>query len=160
VLELGKNGSHGVEKGVVPVLENGVVVATLRAPNWKEAATAEVQARSWVFRRASNRELTGRMAADPDDAVRLRARQESYLRDTWTVELEGLPVEVSTVSRWKGTHRYSAQGRPLAESGTTGGWSPQPTLTVQPGLSLDSAVFLLWIELVLSRRAMAVAATV
>jgi hypothetical protein len=36
----------------------------------------------------------------------------------------------------------------------------QPTLTTQPGLSLDHAVFLLWFELVLSRRAaVTVAAT-
>jgi len=158
VLELGKSGSHGAGKGVVPVLDGDVVVATLHASTWKEAATAEVAARSWVFRRAGNRELTGRWALDPEDAVRLRTRQVSLWKGTWTVELEGTGVEVETASRWKGTHRYTAGGRVLAESGTTGGWSPRPTLTVEPGLALDHAVFLLWFEMVLSRRMAAAAA--
>ena len=158
MLELGKSGSHGAEKGVVPVLDDGRVVATLRAANWREAATAEVGGRSWVFRRAGNRQLIARWAVDLEDAVRLEARQVSYWRGTWAVQLERTPVEVAVVSRWKGTHRYNSGGRTLAESGTTGGWSPQPTLTVEPGVTLDHAVFLLWFEFVLRRRAAAAAA--
>ena len=40
----------------------------------------------------------------------------------------------------------------MAESGTTGGWSPRPTLTADDALPLDQQVFLLWLELVISRR--------
>ena len=158
MLELGKSGSHGTAKGAVPVLSDGAVVATLHASNWKEAATAEVGERSWVFRRQGGRELTGRWAADPEDAVRLRARQVSYWKGSWAVELDGAPVEVVTASWWKGTHRFVAGGRPLAESGSTGGWSPRPTLTVQGDLPLDHAVFLLWFGLILARRSAAAAA--
>ena len=157
MLELGKSGSHGTGKGAVPVLSDGAVVATLHASNWKEAATAEVGARSWVFSR-SGRELTGRWAAEPADAVRLRARQISYWKGTWSVELDGVPVEMETASMWRGTHRWSAGGRPLAESGRTGGWNPKPTLTAEPGLPLDSQVFLLWLELLMMRRSAAAAA--
>ena len=71
MLELGKAGSAGAEKGVLPVLRDGAVVATLRASNWKEAATAVVGDREWVFAK-HKRELTGRWAAEPEDAVRLR----------------------------------------------------------------------------------------
>jgi hypothetical protein len=158
VLELGKSGSHGTGKGAVPVLSDGAVVATLHASNWKEAATAEVGDRSWVFRRQGGRELVGRWAADPEDAVRLRARQVSYWKGSWSVELDGAPVEVVSASWWKGTHRFVAVGRPLAESGSTGGWSPRPTLTVQGDLPLDHAVFLLWFGLILARRSAAAAA--
>jgi hypothetical protein len=158
VLELGKSGSQGTGKGTIPVLSDGAVVATLHASNWKEAATAEVGERSWVFRRQGSRELTGRWAADPEDAVRLRARQVSYWKGSWSVELDGAPVEVVTASWWKGTHRFVAGGRPLAESGSTGGWSPRPTLTVQGDLPLDHAVFLLWFGLILARRTAAAAA--
>ncbi|MBB3675855.1 hypothetical protein [Modestobacter versicolor] len=158
MLELGKNGSHGTERGTLPVLSGDAVVATLRASSWKEAATADVQGRSWEFRRAGSRELTGRWSVDPEDAVRLRARQLSMWKGTWAVELDGLPVEVVSTSWWKHSHRYSAQGRLLADSGSTGGWSPRPTLTPAEGLLLDHAVFLLWFELVLSRRAAAAAA--
>ena len=158
MLELGKSGSHGTAKGTAPVLEDGVVVATLHASNWKEAATADVGGRSWSFRRASNRELTGRWTADPEDAVRVRAHQVSFWRNTWTVELEGTQVEVAAVSWWKPPRRYSVGGRVLAESGTTGGWTPRPTLTATPGLTVDHAVFLLWFEFVLGRRAMTAAA--
>jgi hypothetical protein len=157
VLELGKSGSHGTERGTVPVLSDGAPVATLRASNWKEAATAEVAGRSWVFRRAGGRELTGRWAADLEDAVRLRARQVSTWKGSWTVELDGTPGEVVPASRWKGTHRFLVAGRVVAESGTSG-WSARPTLSTQPGLTLDHAVFLLWFGLVLGRRAAAAAA--
>jgi hypothetical protein len=158
VLELGKSGSHGTESGTVPVLSGDAVVATLRASNWREAATARVAERSWVFRRDGNRELVGRWAAEPEDAVRLRAHQDSHWKGSWTVTLDGTAVEVETTSWWKNTHRFTAGGRPLAESGTTGRWNPRPTLTPSPELSLDHAVFLLWFELVLGRRAMAAAA--
>jgi hypothetical protein len=40
----------------------------------------------------------------------------------------------------------------VAESGTTGGWSPRPTLTADDRLPLDQQVFLLWLEVVLNRR--------
>ena len=159
MLELGKSGAHGTAKGTLPVPADGVVVATLQASNWKEAATAQVGERSWVFSKAG-RELTGRWAVDPEDAVRLRARQTSYWQGTWTMELDGVAVTVTPASRWKGTHRYAVGGRQLAESGTTGSWSPRPTLTVGPDLSLDHAVFLLWVELVLGRRWAAAAAAV
>jgi len=157
VLELGKSGSHGTEKGVLPVLDDGAVVATLHASNWKEAATAQVGELSWTFSRAGWRELVGRWSADPEDAVRLRARQVSAWKGTWTVDLAGTPVEVTTASWWKGTHRYLVAGRVVAESGTSG-WTQRPTLTAQPELALDHAVFLLWVELVLGRRSAAAAA--
>ena len=38
MLELGKAGSAGVAHGVVPVLRDGAVVATVRASNWRERA--------------------------------------------------------------------------------------------------------------------------
>jgi hypothetical protein len=158
VLELGKSGSHGTGKGTIPVLSDGAVVATLHASNWKEAATAEVGERSWVFRRQGGRELVGRWAADPEDAVRLRAHQVSLWKGNWTLDLDGTAVDAATASGWKGTHRYTAGGRPLAESGSSG-WSQRPTLTVQGDLPVDHAVFLLWFELVLGRRSAAVAAT-
>jgi hypothetical protein len=159
VLELGRSGSYGTAKGTVPVLRGDAVVATVRASNWKEKATAEVGNSSWVFDRRGGRDLTGRWAADPEHAVRLRAHQESFWRDSWAVELDGTPVQVAVASRWKNTHRFSVGGRQVATSGTTGGWSPRPTLTVSGDLALDHAVFLLWFELVLGRRA-AAAATV
>ena len=148
MLELGKAGK---EKGVLPVLRDGAVVATLRAANWKEEATAVVGDREWVFAKQRG-DLTGRWAAEPEDAVRLRARQTSFWKGTWTVDLEGRPVEVRSASMWKGTHRYSSAGRPLATSGSTGGWSPRPTLDAADDLPLHQQVFLLWLELVINRR--------
>ena len=86
MLELGKAGTAGTEKGVLPVLRDGLVVATLRASNRKEAATAVVGDREWVLAKRK-RELTGRWAADPEDAVRLRARQTSFWKGTWEAAL-------------------------------------------------------------------------
>ena len=59
---------------------------------------------------------------------------------------------------WKGTHRYLAEGQQIARSGSTGGWSPPPTLDIDAALPLHQQVFLPWLELVLSRRAAAAAA--
>lgn len=151
MLELGRAGSAGVEKGVLPVLRDGVVVAQLRASNWKEAATAVVGGREWAFAK-QKRELTGRWSADPEGTVRLRATQTSMWRGTWEADLEGRPVSVAGLSAWKGTHRYTSGGRTVGESGSTGGWSPRPTLTCDDTLPLDHQVFLLWLELVLHRR--------
>ena len=151
MLELGKAGSAGTARGALPVLRDGVVVATLRASNWKEAATAVVGDREWVLARA-RRELTGRWATDPEGTARLRARQTSFWRGTWGADLEGTPVQVQSASRWRSARRYVAGGRVIAETGRTGGWSPRPTLHVDESLPLDHQVFLLWLELVISRR--------
>jgi hypothetical protein len=151
VLELGKAGSAGTEKGVIPVLRDGAVVATLRASNWKESATAVVGDREWVFAKHKG-ELTGRWAAEPEGTPRLRAWQASFWKGTWSLDLEGRPVECEGVSFWKGDHRYVSGGSTVAEGGSTGGWSPRPTLNSDPALPLHQQVFLLWLELVISRR--------
>jgi hypothetical protein len=151
VLELGKAGSAGTGKGVLPVLRDGAVVATLRASNWKEAATAVVGDREWVLAKRK-RELTGRWTADPEDTARLRARQTSFWKGTWEADLEGTPVRAEVASRWKGGYRYLVDGRVIAESGTTGGWSRRQTLTADESLPLDHQVFLLWLALVMARR--------
>jgi hypothetical protein len=68
VLALGKAGSAGTETGVVPVLCDGAVVATLRASNRKEVATAVIgdRARQVAEGRGG---LTGRWAAEPQCAT-------------------------------------------------------------------------------------------
>jgi hypothetical protein len=151
VLELGKAGTLGYPKGELPVLRDGSVMAVLRASNWKEAATAVVGERVWVFSKRKG-ELTGRWDAEPQDTARLRAAQKSFWKSTWTVDLEGRPVEMQNASMWRSTHRYLSGGKQVAESGTTGRWSPRPTLTADDALPLHQQVFLLWVELVLSRR--------
>jgi hypothetical protein len=151
VLELGKAGTAGYPKGEMPVLRDGSPVAHLRASNWKESATAVVGDREWVFAKSKG-ELTGRWITEPEDAVRLRVSQRSFWKGTWTIDLEGRPVEMENASMWRGAHRYTSAGRQLAESGTTGGWSPRPTLAGDDALPLHQQVFLLWLELVLSRR--------
>jgi hypothetical protein len=156
VLELGKAGTLGYPKGELPVLRDGSAVAVLRASNWKEAATAHVGDREWVFTKRKG-ELLGRWSTEPEDAARLRAVQKSLWRSTWTIDLEGRPVEMENASMWKGTHRYLSGGRQIAQSGSTGRWSPRPTLTADAALPVHQQVFLLWLELVLSRRNAAVA---
>jgi hypothetical protein len=151
MLELGKAGAHGYPKGELPVVRDGGVVAVLRASSWKEAATATVGDREWLFVKRKG-ELTARWATEPEDAVRLRARQASFWKGTWTADLEGRPVEMENASFWKGTHRYLSGGQRVAESGSTGGWSPRPTLDADDSLPLHQQVFLLWLELVISRR--------
>jgi hypothetical protein len=150
VLELGRAGSAGAEKGVVPVLRDGTAVAVLRASNWKEAATAVIGDQEWSYAKRKG-ELTARRAADSEGTARMTARQTSFWRGAWSLDLEGTPVEMQSASLWRGTHRYASGGRQVAESGSTGGWSPRPTLTAD-GLPLEQQVFLLWVELVISRR--------
>ena len=151
MLELGKAGTAGTEKGVLPVFRDGSVVATLRASDWKESATAVVGDREWVFSKRRG-ELTGRWAAEPEGTARVSARQTSLWKGTWTADLEGTPVDVESASYWKGTHRFLSGVRQVAESGSTGGWSPRPTLSADDALPLDHQVFLLWLLLVISRR--------
>ncbi|MBW8765940.1 MAG: hypothetical protein JF630_06790 [Geodermatophilales bacterium] len=151
MLEVGRSGSAGAAKGELPVLRDGAVVATLRASNWKEAATAVVGERRWVFAKHKG-ELTGRWADEPEDAVRLRARPTGFWRSNWSLDLDGTAVELRSASLWRGTHRYLSGGRQVAQSGWSGSWSRRPTLTAEDSLPLAHQVFLLWLELVISRR--------
>ncbi len=150
MLELGRAGSAGT-KGEAPVLRDGAVVAVLRVSGWKEAATAVVGDREWAFAK-SRGVLTARRSVDPEGTARCTARQASFWRGTWAVDLEGRQVGVEKLSMWKMTHRFLVDGRQVAESGTTGSWSPRPTLTADDSLTLDQQVFLLWFEVVLNRR--------
>ena len=151
MLVLGKAGSAGTEKGVSPVLRDDVVVATVRASRWKEAATAVVGDREWVLAR-TGRELTGRQVHDPEGTARLRARRTSWWRRTWEADLEGTTVQAQPL-RWSDTAlRYSAGDRVVAEGGRTGGGSSRPTLRAEDAMPLHHQVFLLWLELVLRRR--------
>ena len=153
MLELGKAGSLGYPKGELPVLRDGKPVAVLRAANWKEAATAMVGDREWVFTKQKG-ELLGRWGTEPEGTARLRARSTSVWKGTWALDLEGRPVDCGNLSMWRGTHRYSSLGQQIAHTGSTGGWSPRPTLTASDALPLHQQVFLLWLELVISRRNM------
>lgn len=154
MIELGKFGGAGVPKNAAPVLRDGVVVAALRASNWKEAAFAVIADREWVFAKRKG-ELTARWAADPEGSARFRARQTSFWRSTWTMDLAGSTLSVQSASAWRGTHRFVVDGEELAVSGSTGGLGQRPTLTFTAGsaLPLEAQVFLLWMERLLRRRA-------
>ncbi|MGX5656678.1 hypothetical protein ACWKWC_18015 [Geodermatophilus nigrescens] len=153
MLELGRAGTAGAERGEVPVLRDGEPVGRLRSTDfWREGSVAVVGDRQWVLERRRGGALVGRWATEPEDAARLRAEQVSVWRGTWRADLEGTVVDVAPASWWKGTYRFTAGERTVAESGTTGGWSPRPTLTAGEDLPLDAQVFLLWLVLVLQRR--------
>src|SRR4051794_33987205 len=128
MLEVARSGSAGAAKGELPVLRDGAVVATLRASNWKEAATAVVGERRWVFAKHKG-ELTGRWADEPEDAVRLRARPTGFWRTTWSLDLEGTAVELRSASLWRGTPPDPSGGRPGAQSSWSGRRAPRPTPT-------------------------------
>src|SRR3954447_9609186 len=157
MLELGKAGSAGVERGVVPVLRDGEVVAMVSAARWKEAATAMIGHQEWCFAKRK-RVLTARWATDPEDAPRLRARQTSTWKSTWALDLEGRPADLRPASRWKGTYSVEFGGRRVAELGSAGGWSRRPTLTDAEQLPLHQQGFLLWGQLLLLRPAAAATA--
>ena len=144
MLELGRTRG-----GEAPVLRDGEVVARLRSTDfWQEASVAVVGDREWVLDRRRGGVLAGRWAADPPDSARFRAEPVSVWRGTWRVALDGTVVEAAPASWWQGTHRFGD----LALSGSTGGWSPRPTLTAGDDVPLDAQVFLLWLVLVLHRR--------
>ena len=73
-------------------------------------------------------------------------------KGTWAAELDGRPVEVERVSRWRSGHRFLMGGRQVAITGSTGGWWPRRTLEADDALPLEHQVFLLWMQLVLDRR--------
>jgi hypothetical protein len=146
-----------VEGGAAPVFRDGVPVVTLAASNWRERATATVGGNRWLFTRRG-RELLGRWEAEPEGGVpRLAARQDSWWRSTWSLALEGTEVAMTNLSVWRGTHRYAVGGRTVAESGWASRWGVRPTLTADDAMPLAHAVFLLWLEVVVARRAAAAA---
>jgi hypothetical protein len=157
VLELGKPGTSGVDRETMPVLRDGTLVGSLRAAPWREQATARVGERDWVFTRRG-RELFGRWAAEPEDAVRFSARPVSLWKGTWTADLGGTALEIRPGSWWKGDRRYVVDGREIGASGNTSRWVPRPTLSLEGAVDLEAQVFLLWLELTLRRRSAGAAA--
>jgi hypothetical protein len=152
VLELGKPGTHGVDRETMPVVRDGALVGSLRAAPYREQATARAGDREWVFSRGG-RELVGRWAVEPEQANRFSARPVSLWKGTWTADLDGTAVEIRPGSWWKGDRRYVVDGREIGASGNTSRWVPRPTLDLDEGvLDLDAQVFLLWVELTLRRR--------
>ncbi len=97
-------------------------------------------------------ELLARLAAEPEGAARMRARQGVLLVGHLDAGPGGDRGRGAHRVALAGTHRYLVRDRVVAESGSTGGWSPRPTLTAERVLTLDQQVFLLWLELVISRR--------
>jgi hypothetical protein len=152
MLVIGKAGTAGVGHGVVPVLRDDALVATLHASTWKEAATAVVDGQEWVFAKRHG-ELTGRWAQDPADTARLRARQTSSWKGTWALDLEGTAVELRPLSWWKGTSTVRLGGRTAAGLGSAGTWSRRPALAARGELPLQQQVFLLWLQMVIQRQA-------
>ena len=152
MLELGKAGSAGAEKGVLPVLRDGSVVAMLRASNWKEAATAVVGDREWVF--AKNKgELTG--------AVGRRARGRRPAAGAAGVLLEGHLDGGPRGPAGRDGERLDVAGHPpVPQRGPAGRRERHDRRLVAPAdarpattrCPLHQQVFLLWLELVLSRR--------
>jgi len=132
------------------------VVATLHASNWKEKATALIDGREWTYAK-EHRELTARWLLDSEGSARFRAKQVSFWRGGWDVDLDGTRVEVRPASWWRTTHRYLVDGREVARSGAAG-LGQRPTLDGDGGLALPQLVFLLWLELVVRRRAAAATA--
>ncbi len=153
MLELGKPGEAGAGAGEVPVLRDGEPVGLLRSTDlWREGSVAVVGDREWVLGRRPGGALVGRWAVDPEDTARLRAEQTSAWRGSWRVDLGGRVVHLELASWWRGTYRFVVDGATVAEGGSTGGWSPRPTLTAGADLPVDAQVFLLWLQLVLNRR--------
>jgi hypothetical protein len=151
MLRLQRAGTAGVGRGVLPVLDDGAVVATLDTAKVRDAARARIGGREWIFERRG-RQLTGRRAEDPEGTQRYVATPVSMWKGTWDVDLEGTRFRLRPASVWRGTHLYERVGRVAAESGFTGRWLRLPTLTVHEPLPLEAQVFLLWVELVLTRR--------
>ena len=158
MLELGRAGEAGAGTREVPVLRDGDPVAVLRSTDfWTEGSVAVVGDREWVLGRRPGGALVGRWALDPEDATRIRAEQTSVWKGSWRVDVEGTVVDVVPASYWRGTYRFTVGERTVADSGSTGGWSPRPTLAAGEELPLDAQVFLLWLVLVLQRRTYGVA---
>jgi hypothetical protein len=151
MLVIGKPGTAGVAKGVLPVLDGDVVVARWRLRSWRESGAVTIRDRDWEFGRRG-RELTGRPVDAPEDTVRFSARMTNFWRGEWSLDLDGTAVEGRTLSVWRGTRRYTGGGRVLAESGNSGRWLRRPTLEADPSLSLEAQVFLLWVEYVIRQR--------
>ena len=103
--------------------------AGVRASHGKEQATAVVGEREWLF-----------------------GKRQGQLQGRWAAGAEGTLVEVEKLSLWTAAHRFVSGGQQVAHGGTSGGWSPRPTLTATPGMPLHHQVFLLWLEQVVRSR--------
>lgn len=148
MLEFGSPEAGDHEPGVVPVLGDGAVVATIRAKGeWRPATTAVIDGQEWVYT-AKWRQARGHLTKDPHDVVRYRANLTTVLRDNWRIDLEGTPMEAR--SSWLGSdHRYLVGGKVVATSTTV---AHRIQLHGGAGLTRPQLVFLLWLDAYARRR--------
>ncbi len=153
MLEIGK-----VKDKRAPILRGPETVAVLTASNWKDEATLSRGETVWNLRSAKGKRLIGRLSTDPEvtdtgDQARFLAEQTSWWRGTWDITLEGVRYSLGPASIWRGTHRIERGGQQVALSGRTGTWSTRVTLDATDDVPVDHQLFLLWMLMVLNRRA-------
>jgi len=139
-------------------------VAVLAASDWREEATLTRGQTVWNLRSRKGKRLTGTLATDPEtsdtgEQARYLAKQASMWRGTWDISLDGVRYTLGPKSFWRGTHRIERSGQEVAVTGTAGTWSTRVTLEAVSDVPLDHQLFLLWMALVLNRRASNAATT-
>ncbi|MDN5852540.1 MAG: hypothetical protein L0K86_06775, partial [Actinomycetia bacterium] len=140
--------------GAVSVVQNGSIVAEVRASSFRERADVAINAEQWQFFKRS-----GSLHAVPEGRTGgMSASRRSVFRQGWEIDAGAQTYRIRPVGFLQTRYRVERAGTRIGESHKASFWSSRPTLDVDASVPLEHQVFLLWVAYIMRRRAAGAAA--
>ena len=138
------------------VRQDGDAVADID-PSWL-GERAEIRASGQTYSAYRESLLAGTFVLQSGDRVLARARKASAFARAFAIDLSGRPLELKATSVWTREFGLFEGGVPVGRIGPAGWFGRRAVLDLPPDVLLPAQLFLLWLVLVLWRRAAAAAA--
>ena len=137
--------------------EGGDAIAEID-PSWF-GESAEIRAGGQTYSAYRESLLGGTFVLQSGERLVARARKASAFVRAFDIDLSGRPLELKATSVWSREFGLFEGGVQVGRIGPAAWFGRRAVIDLPPGISLPAQLFLLWLVLVLWRRADAAAAT-
>jgi hypothetical protein len=127
-------------------------------PSWF-GESAEIRAGGQTYSAYRESLLGGTFVLQSGERLVARARKASAFVRAFDIDLSGRPLELKATSVWSREFGLFEGGVQVGRIGPAAWFGRRAVIDLPPGISLPAQLFLLWLVLVLWRRADAAAAT-
>ena len=146
---------HGLFSWGFTVRQDGNTIADID-PSWF-GERAEIRAGGQTYAAYREGLLAGTFVLQSGERALARAQKVSAFARAFAVDLAGRPLELKATSVWGREFRLFEGGVPVGRIGPAGWFGRQAVIDLPPDVPLPAQLFLLWLVLVLWRRADAAA---
>jgi hypothetical protein len=146
---------RGLFTGGFTVRQGGNTIAEID-PSWF-GERAEIRAGGQTYAAYRESLRAGTFVLQSGERALARARKASAFARAFAVDLAGRPLELKATSVWSRAFGLFEGGVPVGRIGPAGWFGRQAVIDLPPGVPLPAQLFLLWLVLVLWRRADAAA---